>query len=118
MKKTVASMIVAKVIYDNWKPAIDVGRCHSMVDAMCSSMPEIKAETIEEANALVKRVMEWEKTLSTKTLGNNFVNRNEVPFVIGLFSERYNAMHLAVEQLLFDMGLVESGETDTQASDT
>lgn len=118
MKKTIASQLVTRVIWDNWKPKIDIERCHSVVDILCQEMPEIKADTVEEADALVKRVMEWERSLPDKSIGAVVLNSAEFSFMTGLFQSRYDAMHLAVEQLLFDMGLVESGETDAQASDT
>lgn len=118
MKKTVASQLVTRAVWDNWKPKIDIERCQSVVDILCQGMPEIKADTVEEADMLVKRVMEWERSLPDKSIGMVVLNPAEFSFMIGLFQSRYDAMHLAVEQLLFDMGVVERGKTDAQAPDT
>lgn len=96
---------------------VDPTRAMATVDEICSDMPEIKADTVDEADALTKRVMDWLKALSSKNIRLELSYRERL-IVVGALFDRIDAMHLQLEQLLYDMGVVERGQTDTQETDT
>ena len=96
---------------------VDPTRAMAVVDEICSDMPEIKADTVDEADALAKRVMDWLKELSSKKVRPELSYRERL-IVVGALLDRIDSMHLQLEQLLYDMGVVERGQTDTQETDS
>lgn len=96
---------------------VDPTRAMATVEEICSDIPEIKADTVDEADALAKRVMDWLKELSSKKVRPELSYRERL-IVIGALLDRVDAMHLQLEQLLYDMGVVERGQTDTQETDS
>lgn len=96
---------------------VDPTRAMATVEEICSDMPEIKADTVDEADALTKRVMDWLKDLNSKKVRPELSYRERL-IVIGALFDRLDAMHLQLEQLLYDMGVVERGQTDTQETDS
>lgn len=116
LKKEVA--LVRAVLRDKTlMEDVDPTRAMAVVDDICSDMPEIKADTVDEADALTKRVMDWLKELSSEKVRPELSYRERL-IVIGALLDRVDAMHLQLEQLLYDMGVVERGQTDTQETDS
>lgn len=100
-----------------FKEAVDSTRAYEVVNELCADMPEIKAYTMDEADAVAKRVMDWIKSLSSKKVRHN-LSYHETLIAVGMLTSRLDAMHLQLEQLLYDMGAVERGQTDTQETDS
>ena len=96
---------------------VDPTRAMATADEICSDMPEIKADTVDEADALTRRVMDWLKELSSKKVRPELSYRERL-IVVGALLDRINSMHLQLEQLLYNMGVVERGQTDTQETDS
>lgn len=116
LKKEVA--LVRAVVRDKTLTEdVDPTRAMAVVDDICSDMPEIKADTLDEADALAKQVTDWHKSLSSKKIRSDLSYRERL-IVIGALLDRVDAMHLQLEQLLYDMGVVERGQTDTQETDS
>ena len=116
LKKEVA--LVRAVVQDKmFMKDVDPTRAMAVVDDVCADMPEIKAGTLEEADALAKQAIDWHKSLSGKKIRSDLSYRERL-IVIGALFDRIDAMHLQLEQLLYDMGVVERGQTDTQETDS
>lgn len=119
MKMTTVSKLVKQQVFDLISEEdVDVSACKGVVDHLFKSAPEIKADTIEQADKLVREVMDWQKALPNMGTGAVTLSFKEIIVLAGLMQQRLDEMHLAVETLLYDLGVVERGEENTQTSDT
>lgn len=119
MKMTIASKLVKQYMID----LIDVGDVDfnlidEKLDKVFRTAPEIKADTIEQADILVREVMDWQKSMVQLSVGLTSFSQRELEVFLGLLHRRLDEMHLAVETLLFNLGVVERGEENTPTQDT
>lgn len=113
MKLTIESLLVKQVIADAVaSQAVDMERCQQVVDDLTADMPAVHAETVEQADEVVKQVMDWQRSLTDKRLEDNIVSGRELVVVIGLLLAKLNRLNAETERMLFDLGVVERGETD------
>lgn len=113
MKLKKESALVRAVLSDKTlMEGVDTELVTAVVEHLFSDMPEIKASNIDEADALSKRVMEWLKQFPSKSIPKSLSGRESL-ITAGMIIERIETMHLQMEQLLFDLGVVERGQTDT-----
>lgn len=114
MKLTIESLLVKQVIADAIaSQTVDMERCQQVVDALTADMPTVHAETVEQADEVVKQVMDWQRSLTDKRLEDNIVSGRELVVVIGMLLTKLDGLNAETEQMLFDLGVVERGETDT-----
>ena len=113
MKLKKESALVRAVLSDKTlMGGVDTELVTAVVERLFSDKPEIKASNIDEADALSKRVMEWLKQFPSKSIPKSLSGR-ELRIMEGMLIERIETMHLQMEQLLFDLGVIERGQTDT-----
>lgn len=113
LKKEV--VLVRAVVHDKIHTEdVDPTRVLAVVEDLCADMPEIKANTLDEADALTKRVMDWLEDLSSKNIRLELSYR-ERSIVVGTLIDRIDAMHWQLERLLYDMGVVEWADERTKS---
>lgn len=113
MKLTKESLLVKQAMMGTVaNQAVDMELCVQVVDDLTSDMPNVEAETVEQADEVVRQVMEWQRSLASKRLGDTTVSGRETVVVIGLLLTKLDELNAKTEQMLFDLGVVERGETD------
>ena len=114
-----ASKLIKQRMVDLVRPDdVDVAQCVALVDKLFATAPEIKAETVEQADELVRKVMDWQKGLPNAKTDGVQLSFKETIVLGGMLQQRLDEMHLKIETLLFDLGVVERGTENTQTADT
>lgn len=114
MKLTVESKLVKQVIADlRISQPVDIELCQSYVDDLTADMPSVNAESIEQADNVAKRVMEWHRRLPHKQTSTPVPQGRELAVAVGMLLAKIDELNFLTETMLFDLGVVERGETNT-----
>lgn len=119
MKLTIESKVVKQVVADLvLSQPVNTERSQSYVDELTADMPVVVAKTIEEADEVARQVIAWQRALPSKKTTTPVPQGRELILTIGLLMTTIDKLNFETEQMLFELGVVERGETDTQESDT
>lgn len=116
---SIGALVVKQGMFELLEPNdVDMEYCTEIAKRYCADMPEIKAETVEQADELAKRVMEWCKNVHNKRVLDKPLRIDHALVVGGMLQMKIDSLHLEMEQLLYDLEVVERGTADTQEQDT
>lgn len=115
LKKT--SLLVRSYVLDRMTTKrnndVDMIKCQAVVDKICETLPELKADTIEQADEVIKQFMDNVRNLQSNCKDLPELNTSERVMVVSLLMTKIEMAHLDAEHMLYDLGVIERGETNT-----
>lgn len=107
------ALLVRQVIADRQlAEEVDMRACQRGLEILMADVPHFNPTTLEQLDTEIKLFMDWQKELVNKTMGGLRLTAKERVVLMGLLKDELDRRHLEIEQKLYDMGVVERGQTD------